>query len=989
MAVGPPTAKVEIEWTPGTWTDVSSYLAGEEGMGGSFGRATEFDDVSAGAWNVTLRNDDGRFTPNNPLSPYYPNVVENVRLRVSMTAPGGSTYVRFLGYVTAIEPAFPDEDGSSGLVKISAADLLAVLNRRTMDSQWIEQAKFLGRLYFSWADVYDFGTPAASPTTFQNVGFVNGRTTVGTAQMVAANTAVGQWSVDNTDTGALTTPTITLAPSGIVGPVLQVVPGGTAYQVDFFVNIPSYPSLASGIATSLYPTVASFWAGSTELFSLKIARPTAGALNCDLYFVDSAGVASSLASVGGTAVDTGVWTKISVTYSGGLTYFSVNEATTGITLASNLNSCTKIFFGGRPPAGIAGKQTNCIPISIGGVALLSNNLPVSGFYEFGAPPACLEETRWRELCAYAADVLPWRDIDMTATNGSAVITSSFAVFNSDDVGRGVTTWSTSYYSTNSTAAGLAALPADTVIASVQSPTQATLSNVFTGASGTYQDTIIGPSRVGTDSRNVVRVDTKDSSAGVAMQNLARTVGGAMWVTNTGVPQLISADAMRSKTPLASVDIENDCFADDLELRRAVDQAPTRVSTTSPIGQAIVTDSVAEALGYRREVSVDTGCATYEDLQAVATYYLSASKALRISRLTVDLATSVNNLYASFLGSLRPGSRLRVTNLPSATFGFSYVDVYVQGWTETYTHEGAVFTFDCSPADAPVEAIFDDTEYGRFAADKTLNLAYAVTSSGTSLTVVPAQAALTGNPVMTTTVGDYPLDIDLNGERVTLAAAPSTGSRTNLVTNPKFTTNTTGWTGVVATFTTSTLARSNTVYGYIGSDCAVVTWPAAASGGTAMGYTATTVAATTYTFSVWVYVPSGCPGVTIAVLTGAPTGVTYGTQNSTGTNNNWVRLSVTFTASAASHVLGIKTLSASTAGQYAFVSNALLESGSNGLGSFFDGTYGGSWTGTANASTSTQATQIFAGCTRGVAPGVARAHLGGEDVEVWHAAAFAF
>ena len=89
MAVGAASSTVEIEFTSGTWTDVTSYLAYEQGMAGTFGRASEFDDVSQGTWSCTLRNDDGRFTPNNPVSPYFPGVVENVRLRVTVTPPGG------------------------------------------------------------------------------------------------------------------------------------------------------------------------------------------------------------------------------------------------------------------------------------------------------------------------------------------------------------------------------------------------------------------------------------------------------------------------------------------------------------------------------------------------------------------------------------------------------------------------------------------------------------------------------------------------------------------------------------------------------------------------------------------------------------------------------------------------------------------------------------------------------------------------------------
>lgn len=975
MAVGPPSGKVEIEWTAGTWTDVTSYVALEEALSGTFGRTSEFDDVSAGTWTVRLRNDDGRFTPNNPLSPYYPNVVENARLRVTLTPPGGSSYIRFLGYITNIQPTFPGQDGYTGLVQIDAADLMAVMNRRNFYSQWVEECRYIARFFAGWSDVYSFTGAGTSPSTFENLGYKGTQPSLtGTAGVYSAASGAGTWSVDDNPDGALSDAQLTLTPAGIVGPVLQVSPTDSFKRLDFCIKIPTQSQLAVG-TTGL--AIADFYAGRSELFSIRLIRQT-GHTYCDFSWVDSSGAVTTFGGIdNSTDVDTDQWLKISIIYNtSSQLWITVNDSGSLLLLPYDLSTVTQVFFGGVVPGGRAGKQTFCCPMTISGVALQSTTNGISAFYTLGADPGCSVEQRWRELTGYGADVISWRRLtDVGLTSSSAVITSALGNFTTDDVGRGVQV-------------GWGGQARDTTIVSVQSPTQATLSSAVSATVGTGggYDCVIGPARIGTDSRTVVRLNTIGQSFATAAQTLARTDGGTLWVSNSGTLTLISSDSMRSSTPIATVDIEADCLADDIELQRGLDTVPTRVTVASPAGQAVVVDQVAEAAGYRQEVSIDTCCATYADLYAVGNFYLNSSKALRISKLTIDLAQAQNNLYSALFTGLRPGARIRVSGLPTTVLGYSFVDVFVQGWTETYSHEIATITLDCSPADAPPEAVLDDAEYGRLAAAGTLELALPITSSATQLTIVPSGDVLSGNPGMTIAGSDYPLDIDLNGERVTLATYSGQGVRTNLVTNPSFETGTTGW--ALGGGSPPSMATSTTV-ARLGSQSLKLTWPTAARNTGSVNYAATGLTTgTAYTWSVYAYVPAGNPSVFITV-SGSPTATTSIVANTGTTVNSWVRLAYAFTASATSHNIAVVNNDAGSSGQVCFLDSAMLEAVNTTLGSYFDGSYGGSWNGTANASTSTQATQFFSGVTRGVAPSVARAHAAGEDVDVWHAAAISF
>lgn len=53
------------------------------------GAARELERIEAGTATVTLDGRDGRFTPFNPDSPYYPNILPMRRMRI-MATPGGA-----------------------------------------------------------------------------------------------------------------------------------------------------------------------------------------------------------------------------------------------------------------------------------------------------------------------------------------------------------------------------------------------------------------------------------------------------------------------------------------------------------------------------------------------------------------------------------------------------------------------------------------------------------------------------------------------------------------------------------------------------------------------------------------------------------------------------------------------------------------------------------------------------------------------------------
>ena len=78
-----------------TWTDLSAYVLSYKSQGG---RQHELSRFEARTTSILLDNTDGRFSPYNTSSPYYPNIVPSTPVWVQAVYSGAS-YGRFFGYV--------------------------------------------------------------------------------------------------------------------------------------------------------------------------------------------------------------------------------------------------------------------------------------------------------------------------------------------------------------------------------------------------------------------------------------------------------------------------------------------------------------------------------------------------------------------------------------------------------------------------------------------------------------------------------------------------------------------------------------------------------------------------------------------------------------------------------------------------------------------------------------------------------------------------
>jgi hypothetical protein len=186
-----------------------------------------------------------------------------------------------------------------------------------------------------------------------------------------------------------------------------------------------------------------------------------------------------------------------------------------------------------------------------------------------------------------------------------------------------------------------------------------------------------------------------------------------------------------------------------------------------------------------------------------------------------------------------------------------------------------------------------------------------------------------------------------------------GTRTNLVTNPSFEVDTTGWvTGFNANAMTNTVVRS-TATSVFGAAALLRSVTAGTPGQMNLNWPSVTVSASTaYTFSAYVYTNrTHAIQLILSVQTGA--GTTFPGSSTTVAANTWTRLSYTHTMPAGLLSLAIQLVDTPNVGDLLYVDSALIETGSS-LNPYFDGTSrDGSirmvtqaWNGTANASTST-------------------------------------
>lgn len=668
MATGAPTSvAVEIEFTAGVWTAVTTAVRGDS-LEIKVGRDPG-GDPQPGTCRFDLDNSDGTYTPDNPLSSLYPNLVEGKRLRVVVVK--GSTSYRFLGWITTLEPEL-GESPADTLTHVEAVDALGmmarmgglpdsltayVVGRGTAQAFWpltdtngaAGAADALGN--YSPLTVWDYTASGGSCDWASDSSF-NG----GDAQYVAMTPGKGIWSASQ---------------------MFSLVDASAAWAFNFVAK--QAPS-SSGEVFSL---TAGRWAASRTRLSvqtLTVAKNTYYWLN---YYLDGSLTGQSTSA----SVASGLWSYIAVyDFGDGVARMVVNDTLGGsseVTVShSGHDPYSHLSIGGNvtQSVGALGYRANA-------ASVYSNTL-VNG----GAVGS--------ELPTYISEL--------------ANLSSLSATMQMDPTTPPYTTWGTLATS------GKSAL--DVTLAAAN------------GESGIVYHAY--------------------SSAA------------------TQVVKIRKKDATRSATVALTLDAEADLAGAPVLLREIGRRAATALASNS-VKSVSATDSTAPATAGAARVEVSATVQNDGDLYAVASDAIAKTRdqSLRVSQVTFDLWTASTDLYASWFATV-PGSRVRVSNLPSTYLGVTYMDGYVAGWTERPMVSGYPVTLDLEPVPYN-EAVWDTARFGW---GDGVCTASSLTSSGTSATLT-----WTGGLSMSTSAGDYPMDININGERCTISSAPAGSASPQTVT----------------------------------------------------------------------------------------------------------------------------------------------------------------------------------------------------------------
>ncbi len=674
MATGLPTSIiVAIEFTAGAWTDVSTSVRGNS-IEIRVGRGSAAEDSQPGTMTLELDNIDGTFTPDNPLSAYYPNLVEGKRIRVQVLK-SATTYTRFVGRIAALEPDFPSQPSQS-VTKVTAIDSLGDLQRMTLRPWGYNAAPSASTVVF-----YPLNDTAARAGASELYGAAPDLT----VRNVSATGGVDFASDSSLDVDEV--------------PYAKLTAGkGLWHASPAFSRNGSQNWSAGGY---VLPTDGSYG----ELFAVSTGKRQ-GSANYTSVSISASGITATLVSAGTTVATAG---PIAVTKS---EWLEVRVGTYDILAGApyTLRLDVKGALTGNRSA------TDAASTTVGGGDCLS----IGGSVDLS--------------CARFS-------FTQAAGGGSSLSGSTF----SQVIGLRTLTSALAGLATESGASALAATFAwiATPVSDVATPLKSDGRSAFD-----------------------VLLDLARSESGIAYQ--------AYSTSATQTVNLLDLASFRPTAVALTVDAEADGMGGP-KLTRDVQDVAANATASSTLGSITVSDATLAAKYGTTPVSKDTVQGNANALYGIASDMLAragSQNRLRLSSLDIDLATAQNDLYAAFF-ALTPGERLRYSGLPSTYFGVTYMDGFVEGWTERPSVDGYGVTFDLSPADAPREGIYDTA---RFSWGDGVCTASSLTSSATSVTLT-----WTGTQTLSTSAGDYPLDLNINGERVTVSSAPAGGTSPRTVT----------------------------------------------------------------------------------------------------------------------------------------------------------------------------------------------------------------
>jgi hypothetical protein len=248
------TQSVDYTWSVEgiTWTDLSArgFGKGDDGsITAKRGRQYELSQEETGELEIELNNLDGALTYGNAASPYYPNVVPGVPIRVTAWWQGVQYPVMF-GYVERWPYEWPTLP-QWGFAKVTAVDAYGPMSNTSLPSAVIgEIRQAFPYSYFTTEEQYEFTSQSLTPTESPidangliavNYAFGNNRYGAyrdGFDQPVTTGQALNLLGDENTCLGATTYGGQEIEDNGpglfYFDPNIPTNSGGSAFSAEFW-----------------------------------------------------------------------------------------------------------------------------------------------------------------------------------------------------------------------------------------------------------------------------------------------------------------------------------------------------------------------------------------------------------------------------------------------------------------------------------------------------------------------------------------------------------------------------------------------------------------------------------------------------------------------------------------------------------------------------------------------------------------------------------
>lgn len=719
MRIGPPGVD-------DGWVDVTASVElTDAALDYEWGASGDFGDVAPSWFSFELFNNSGDFTPDNPAGIYYGRLLEGVAVRwraAGYNEPVEGVRTRWaLGDVAALEPVFPGDVAAWARVRVTVVDILARLERHELRDLLTEQT-LLDGAFALWLLDDPQGSAAAAESSRYTVDPL--RPAGNLAQIGwAAGRGIAYDGLSSLGLNA----DIEAARGWLTGalPVSNPLTGGYTMAECWFTITPE--QIHTGVSET--PILLHSTLGTGEIRVV--------------YLTDAGRLRQN-----GSAAESKVVTDGQVHHVLYLYDPSINAL---------VLECDGVSFS-SPALGGATAQVVGPRINVGG---FPPDVPMTGWANPVAWPGTISRVAvgsnvnraaWRQhytLGTVMQETTRQRIARLLSFAGATVPISALADYPVTDPLYGGDRWSTAL-----------ANPAVTKFA----------------------DTLVGPQ------------ETQGGSLLSALQDVMRLEGGRLWtqqvrnrsfLTAPSTPPSGSTIVFAGRGTFRPSTVALELFVErDLEGQPATDRSTSRqvaIATASSRTLAVtVADDTMRAKIGNVSASVDAPAAAEVELRFMANDRLAQTRVvkLRLNGLSINPAltpeaqrggiyTSLRYgpLWASLLG-LAHGDRVRVRGLPSKQLGFGQIDGYVIGGKERHDIEGGRFDLRLIAADLPAEFEWGSEVYGRIPSNGDLALQSPITASASSMSLAFSSLGLT------TASGDYPLDLDVNGERVTVTGPPA-------------------------------------------------------------------------------------------------------------------------------------------------------------------------------------------------------------------------